>query len=124
MSVASGLSPTGRLITMPKAPSLSCLAITMTVRAKRGSPIDGDATNSWPASEPEVWAVAGGGACSTTPAIAIAAIRCVSWRKDTFLVRARSGARHNVQVVDGLGEPDRTHQRNCGRQLDGYIARS
>ena len=72
-SSASGRSPAGRLTTIPNAPSLSCRTIRMTVRSKRGSPIDGEATSSWPASETGACAAVGGGAASSRASASVAA---------------------------------------------------
>src|SRR5262249_718078 len=56
----NGFSPSGRLMTIPMAPSISCRTIKITARSKRVSRIAGVAIRSWPLSE-------GGGAASDGP---------------------------------------------------------
>src|SRR5579863_9639891 len=51
ISFASVNSSIGRLMTIPRAPVLSCFTIRITAWRKRGSPICCVATNSWPASD-------------------------------------------------------------------------
>src|SRR5579871_1333543 len=47
----SGFSPSGRLMTIPSAPSLSCRTIRITAWSKRGSRIAGVAMRNWPLSD-------------------------------------------------------------------------
>src|SRR5437588_583477 len=67
-------------MTKPNAPFGSCPAIKITVRSKRGSPMDGAATRNWPASDTcaGVWAVDGTAALRHSTPASIAANDAVS----------------------------------------------
>src|SRR2546423_13418099 len=72
---AIACSSIGRLMTTPKAPLRSCAIIKITVRSKRGSPIEGAAIRNWPASETcaGAWAVVGRAVASDNVEARIAA---------------------------------------------------
>src|SRR5438477_5598997 len=67
-------------MTKPNAPFGSCPAIKITVRSKRGSPMDGAATRNWPASDicAGVWAIDGTAALRHSTPASIAANDAVS----------------------------------------------
>src|SRR6266545_2473417 len=99
-SSANGRSAIGRLMTMPNAPSLSWRTIRMTVRSKRGSPIDGVAIRSWPASDAGGSAMAGAASNNAGAIAAKAKTRRACHVPDTG---------HVLQVV-ALREPTSTNE--------------
>src|SRR5208282_3934355 len=94
--LAIDFSPTGRLMTMPRAPSLSCFTIRMTVWAKRGSPILGDAISSWPVSEAMSGASAAGASSIAARIAAAGSERRVELRGEDMasLVRGIQASLH------------------------------
>src|SRR6516162_4689415 len=98
-TLLSGVSPTGRLITMPSAPSVLWRTIRMTVWSKRGSRSVGAAIKIWLASDVALGAAPGSckAACNRLAGNAIAA-------------RARSGRSIQVSRM--------THPSRVGRQTE------